>query len=111
MSTLIKRDGKWVKTSGGAAMWAGTKAQLDEALANGWLADGTAVMVTNDLTAVPDGGASGEELDGLRAEVEGLRSALGALEAEVGGLREALGAKQDAASLDADVAALVAKEG
>lgn len=47
--TLIKHNGNWIEVAGGTRMWVGTKAQLDTALTNGELSDGTPVMVTDDF--------------------------------------------------------------
>ena len=47
MSTLIKRNGTWVKVAG-HTVWVGTVAQREAAIAAGELPDGTEVMTTND---------------------------------------------------------------
>lgn len=73
MSTLIKQNGKWVKTSGGTVMWVGTQAQLEEAMKGGEIPDGTAVMVTDDYET---GGGGADVPDDIMERIEALEEAV-----------------------------------
>lgn len=82
MSTLIKQNGKWVKTSGGTVMWVGTQAQLEEAMKGGEIPDGTAVMVTDDYVT-GGGGADSAEVAALESRVTAIEDSIGGTEEEL----------------------------
>lgn len=76
MSTLVKQDGKWVLVAGGTRTWTGTKAELEAAVKDNKIPDGTAVMVTDDY--------SDSDLDDRISFLEGLLLGSGA-DSEDGG--------------------------